>query len=357
MRAFFVSVAGFLLGGCSQSESSKPIELGHVYRSDSDDAEYKALKLAVEELNRDPGALPLGRRLQIRHAPGGKMPDEWGAQSTRLIALNKIKGLIGGDHSDFAERVGLAVQGEDVLAMSTSGCACPSQNLFPVGLAPTERGRVLALIAKADSRSEMAGVLIIRDDTAKAANLAADRFAADCRSFARVTDVKLADANKSSAGVVFFACSARSAIEHRNSHTHALCLFGDEDAELVTLVASGIAADGFHVAMAHDPSFKEDRLGVFANRFQLAYGSPPTAESALAYDAISIWVEAARRANKLDSAALRGELRNRAKPFDVLTGTLTFADDQTARRPVFVGRIAGGKIERLLVREAAGNER
>jgi ABC-type branched-subunit amino acid transport system substrate-binding protein len=75
----------------------------------------------------------------------------------------------------------------------------------------------------------------------------------------------------------------------------------------------------------------------------------------MAYDAFTVWAEAARRANSLDVAAMRAVLRNRAKPFDVLTGTLTFADDQSARRPVFVGRITRGKIERLSAHEPAAN--
>jgi ABC-type branched-subunit amino acid transport system substrate-binding protein len=353
MRFALLLLATVLFAGCSNSDAGKPIELGHVHPSNSDDAEYKALKLAVEELNRDPGALPLGRRLQIRHAPGGVTPDEFGSQATRLIALNKVHGLIAADRSAFAERVGLAVQGENLVAISPAGWPGASQNLFAVGLAPVERGRVLALVAKDDPKSQSAGVLILRDPTAKAANIAADRFAADCRAFVRLTEMEITDPNKPTAGAVFFACSARVAVQHRDPYRNALCLFGDEDAELTALIESGSSADGFHVATAHDPSLKEDRLGVFANRFQLANGSPPSAASMMAYDAISVWVEAARRAKSLDVGTMRTELRNRAKPFDVLTGTLTFADDQSARRPVFVGRITNGMIERKSVHEPA----
>jgi hypothetical protein len=37
-------------------------------------------------------------------------------------------------------------------------------------------------------------------------------------------------------------------------------------------------------------------------------------------------------------------LLKRDSPFEVLTGGLMFAGDHTARRPIFVGRTAGGKL-------------
>ena len=36
-----------LLVGCDRSDSSKPVEIGHIYASDQSDDEYKALKLQV----------------------------------------------------------------------------------------------------------------------------------------------------------------------------------------------------------------------------------------------------------------------------------------------------------------------
>src|SRR3954451_1622360 len=106
-----------LLVGCSRSDANKPIELGHLHATNHDDAEVRALDLAVEDLDRDPAPLPLGRQVRVVHAPGGTKPEEWGAQATRLVALNKVKGLVGGERSEQAERIGAAVQGEGVVAV------------------------------------------------------------------------------------------------------------------------------------------------------------------------------------------------------------------------------------------------
>jgi ABC-type branched-subunit amino acid transport system substrate-binding protein len=351
---------GILATGCNRSDD-KPIDIGHVHPVNQEDAEYKALQLAVEELNKDPSKLPKGRKLVLRHAPGGDSPDEWGAQATRLIALNKVQGLIGGDRWTAAEKIGTAVQGESVIAVSPAGWpgTPPSQNLFTVGLAPEERGRVLALVAKTADKGKSAGVLILRDPAAKAANVAADRFAADCRAFGPVSDLDLSAARKPAAGVIFFACSARQAVQARDAFKDALLFFGDEEAELAAILAEGPPADGFHVATAYDPANQLERHTTFARRYHEAYKQPPTAGAVLAHDALTVWVEAVRRwaegarhPDKFDAAEIRTQFLKRERPFDVLTGTLTFADDHTARRPVFVGRIVGGKLSDINSYEA-----
>src|SRR5437763_15442938 len=103
MRSTLLLIA-LLLAGCTRSDNSKPIELGHVHPADSDDAEFRALDLAVEELNQDAANLPTGRPVRVLHAPGGSKPEEWGGQAIRLVALNKVKGLIGGNRADAAAR-------------------------------------------------------------------------------------------------------------------------------------------------------------------------------------------------------------------------------------------------------------
>jgi hypothetical protein len=58
----------------------------------------------------------------------------------------------------------------------------------------------------------------------------------------------------------------------------------------------------------------------------------------------------------LEVGALREQLVKREKPFDALTGPLLFAGDQTARRPIFVGAITGGKLADLRSFEATANK-
>jgi len=340
MTALFVFVTSVPLGflGCKNSDSDKPIEIGHIHSTSQSDHELHAVELAVEELNGNSAKLPLGRRIQVRHAAGGPKPDEWGAQATRLISLNHVAGLISGGRPDDAEKIGTAVSGDGVIALSTSGWAITSsQNLFTVGLTPAERGRALALCVKEKNAKS---VLVIRDSAAISAKLAADRFLAQfATSSIRVAEVDVSAADKPVAEAMFFACSAKAALGHRAKDT--LQIFGDDPAELI---ASGSAADGFIVATAYHAGIANERHATFVQNSQKAHGRSPTAHAALTYDSLTIWLEAARRANSLEAAAIRNELLKRETPFEVLTGTLSFADDHTARRPIYVGRVADGRL-------------
>ena len=344
---FLLLLAALAILGCDRSNADKPIELGHVSPPAADAGdEEQAIRLAIDELNADPARRPHGRKLHVRHAPGGDKPEEWGAQATRLIALNKSAGLIGGPRAAFAERIGIAVQGEDVIAISTAGWAgpAPARNLFTVGLHSAERGRALAAKAR---EANSTSVLVIRDPAARAAGVAADRFVAECRSFTppvAVRLVELAADKKPPADVVFFACPAKTAVQHRDQFKDALLLFGDEDAELPALLAEGDRADGFLVATAVDPSGQSGRLAEFAARFREQAKRPPTVAAVLAHDALTVWVEAARRADKLEADAIREQLLKRDQPFDTLAGPLTFAADHAAVRTAFVGRLSGGEV-------------
>lgn len=340
--------------GCDRSDSGKPVEIGHIVSSDQADEE-KALKLAVDELNQDTGALPQGRRLHLRHAPGGSTADEFGFQATRLVSLNRVSGLVGGNRWTEAEKLGVAIQPEKVIAVTSSGWAgaSPSQNLFCVGLAPAERGRVLALVAK-DAKAKR--IVVVRDTHAKAAGVAADRFSADCRAMAAtITEFDVGAVRPVDADLIYFACSAAQAVRLRIAGTNApIVLFGDEDAELPALLSSGSGSEGFQVATAGHATAPSERLAAFVAKYQQTYQKPPSPSALLAHDALSIWVEAAKRSGGYEADGMRNEFLKREKPFDSLTGPLTFADDHTARRPIFVGQIKNGQLAEIRTFDALG---
>lgn len=327
-----------VLGGCKESDADKPIVIGHIYSPEHADDEVSAVILAVDELNADPTRLPLGRRIQIRHAPGGTKPEQWGAQAKRLISINNISGLIAGCSAEDAEKIALATQGDGTVALTTAGwTTSTSSNSFTVGLSPSERGRALAEFAK---EKKPASVLVIREPARMSAMHAADRFLSEMRSAGiKVAEVDASTTDKPAADAVFFACSASVAIKH--SPKNALRLFGD-DPDL--LLATGTAADGIHVAASWHPDMANPRWTAFVERFRRSTGRTPTGDGILAHDALSIWVEAAKRANSLDAASIRSELLKHDKPFESLTGPLTFADDRSARRQIFVGRIGEGQL-------------
>ncbi len=244
-----------LLVGCKDSAAGTPIEIGHIYDVTQNDNEFRATEMAKDDLNADPARLPQGRRIQIRHAPGGSKPEAWEGQAARLIAFNQVSALICGGLSEDAEKVGAAIQGKGLVAVSTAGwSAIPSQGLFTIGLAPSERGRALARYAK-DKKPKT--ILVVRDPLAKAANRAADRFLAELSSDGiRVSETDAANDNKPMADAVFFACSARVALKYRPKNS--LRLFGGDPAELLL---AGSDADGLVVAVPYCAGAQSEALG------------------------------------------------------------------------------------------------
>jgi branched-chain amino acid transport system substrate-binding protein len=93
-----------------------------------------------------------------------------------------------------------------------------------------------------------------------------------------------------------------------------------------------MAAQSFH---ADDET---DASKAFVQQYRDKYGKLPTNLAALAYDALSIWVESARRANSTQADKIREQLTKKDAVFDSLTGSVSFGPDQTARRPIFVVR-------------------
>lgn len=342
-RLLFLSV---LLAGCDRSAATAPVELGHVSTGED---EWRGIEAADEGVNADPGRLPHGRKLHVRSAPAGPTPDSAAAQGTRLLALNKVRGLIGPGRAALAERVGTAAQAEGGVVIGTSGwTGSPTiPNLFGVGIAPAERGRVLALVVKKLLAERGGKVVIVRDPAAVSANAAADRFARECRAFATVTELR-PSAKAPEADVVFFATPTAVALEQRAAFPAREMLFGDEESELPALLTGG---DGFVVAMPYDLTVTAGPAAAFAKHYREKFGQEPTTAAALAYDAVAVWAEAARRADGYEAPAVRAELIKRDIPFDSLAGPLVFADDHTARRTVHVARIRSGALKAESVHE------
>src|SRR5690348_5164517 len=98
MKRISVRLAALLvtLAGCQRPNDTEPLVFGHpVPQTGPDQAagllELEAVSLAVKEAN-DTG----GRHVVVLHADTGDRPDAFLAQATRLLAFNRVSGLIGG---------------------------------------------------------------------------------------------------------------------------------------------------------------------------------------------------------------------------------------------------------------------
>src|SRR5262245_39090059 len=103
---FNLLLVGFA-AGCGRSD---PLVLGHIDPKNDDDAEYRALDLAVQQTNADPAKQPFERRVKIVHGMAGKKPEEIEGQAVRLAAVDRVFALLGGHRSSIAEIIGKAAQ-------------------------------------------------------------------------------------------------------------------------------------------------------------------------------------------------------------------------------------------------------
>ncbi len=312
--------------GCNRSPSSAIVEVGHVPGANSEESQ-RGIDLAIEEWNADPARAFAGRRLVVRHAAPGSKPDQWAAQASRLVALNRVKGLMG------------PAGAEGVVTISIAGAPISTDpNLFAIGVAPDERGRVLALWANQQLSGRPGPIVVVRD---AGENAVADRFARDCRSFANVTETRTF-AKDLEAAIVLLATSAERALELMPTLGGRTVLFGGEVTELL---ADARRAENLIVVAPCDLADQSNAFQSFARRYRDRFGESPNISAVMSHDALLVWAEAARRAGEFELPAVRAALLERDATFEGVAGPIWFAPDRTARRKLRVSRVRAGKLE------------
>src|SRR5262245_38585746 len=371
MRSILLSsVCLIALAGCG---SPDPIVFGHLDPKGTHDSEYRALKLAVDATNEDPAKRPFERRVHVIHADAGQTPEQLKGQAVRLAAVNRVFALIGGDTAREAELIGQAAQG-DVLAITMSGWpgSPVNPNLFPVGLAPAEIGRCLA--QHATERFKDKSITVLVDDTSPVHKSIADAFVNKYEKATRVTAIsrrssgtkeantaaenELAErVRKAKPDVLFFAMSGIDALSWSRSlgimkggvfePLTTNVLFAGEEADLPRLQEQPEITGGWIAAAAIAPDEDAEPYKLFKERYRKQYERDPDTAAVLVHDAYQVLVQACKRASDATGPKVREEFKKKDASFDVLSGKLTFAPDQSARRPVYVVQLGKDGLKRL----------
>jgi branched-chain amino acid transport system substrate-binding protein len=331
--------------GCSHSAPTGPIVVGHLLPGQNDD-EFHAVSMAVEAINADPAALLLGRKLKVIHADAGSTPDEAQGQTARLLTVDKVDAVIGTNRWAQAEKMALAAQSPLVIALSLNGYAgAPaSAPLFPVGIAPAEQGRALCRYIKESLKGTKA--VVLKEADAVIPGLIAKAFVQHFGSGAVEMSLKAAEApdtlkDLGKPDAIVLCGSAKAVVNWRSKLPDAPLLFGGEEADTPLLQVESKAARPFFAVVSFLPADETPAAKEFVRKFQDQFGKPPTVSAALAHDAVVVWTEAVRRANSLETDKIRQQLTKKDASFGVLTGQLSYAADQSPRRPLFIVRYAG----------------
>jgi branched-chain amino acid transport system substrate-binding protein len=113
------------------------------------------------------------------------------------------------------------------------------------------------------------------------------------------------------------------------------------DPQSLPALAEGMDA---YVTNQWRPDIPTDAARSFGARYRRAYGADPRATAAMTYDAVTVLLDAIRRAGTLDGDTLRQAIAA-TKDRAGVTGSISYDGSNDPRRAVAVSRVRGGALE------------
>jgi branched-chain amino acid transport system substrate-binding protein len=367
------------LVGCGGPAEPVPIWVGHLAplsgpHKNRGESARRGILLAVDEANRDTETRIAGRPIYVRHANTHGDPDAFGAEATRLVAVNRVVALLGGmqaaDIKEFRRlnRPGLCL-------ISPVGRPPESQGggkVFFTGLSPSQKAGALARFA-ADRGFNHVALLVDDDDPFGEHRAAAEAFREQFpaawqkkhrKGQAQVTGPKrygrenplenrakalgreMATAGKPSrskpqAILLAGKPEALPILRATAGLAHMPVLFAGEEAALPDFLEEPKTNQDIYFATAFAPDAGTERVREFVKRYGKRFGERPDGDAALAYDDARILFAALRQV-----AATGGNLEQAlaaTKDFAGLTGPLSIDKNGQAQRPRFIVGIQAGK--------------
>src|SRR5215813_12006974 len=340
-----------VLAGCSQRSEEEPFLVGHVAPFSGRDrliGEHarRGMRLALEVANETRIA---GRRVAIQHADSRGDPDRARAEAVRLITVNKMLAILGGE-ADSVERLAAAVQSYSVPLLTPAVPRGPAgqEGVFSLDVTPDFRGEVLARFADKELKVDRAAVLV--DDARPVCAAVASAFVKQWRGSEKKTvrtlshDPKL-DKHKLATllrdvQVLVFAGTAkdfgqvRAALEAEKLTPKLL--FAGEAEEWVRLVSDVDVSRGVYAASLYAAPGLTKEGKQFVADYRKRYEEAPDLHAFAGYELANVIVEALRETRGVGGTKLREELA-KDREFRGLTGTLQFKDGH-AVRPLYVLR-------------------
>jgi branched-chain amino acid transport system substrate-binding protein len=350
--------------GCKPRAEAEPIWIGHVApltgpNSRSGEQSRQAIRLAVEEANKDENGIA-GRRIAVLHVDSHDDPNALQSEAVRLITINRVAALLGGEDLVQVERFGRAAQPYDVPVVTPAALPADrlAQNVFSVNASLSFQGTVLARFAATELKVER--ILLFSEDWRAVDTALAEAFH---KEFSRLTgrDVQ-ADHAKGPLDIARIASEAKNlkpqailyvgatanlakarAVLQGAGITVPLLFAGDR---LPAVEAASKTSGGIYLATPYVVDANTAEMGSFVKKFQDEFHEMPSIDAFLAYDSVRVLLQAMRKAESTITAkaVLAGLNLLMKDGFDSLGGHIFFHKDHSARRPLFVVRLENGKM-------------
>jgi ABC-type branched-subunit amino acid transport system substrate-binding protein len=357
-----------LAAGCSNSGAVEPIWLGHLAPLHGPgqargEAEITAMQVTLEEA-REEGWSIGGRPVAVRHVDAANGAAR--AEAVRLLAVNRVAGLILGPGVPDVEEVAAVARGTAAgVVVLDEVATVPSGPVKLLGPDPGQRGRALARFAQKHLGKKRAALLL--DSRSRLSAALALAFTAAWQPAGQVRewrldsgDVKgpLGDVAGYKPEVILAALPAARLPEVAGLLPPGPVLYGGPDEEEAALLAQaqGLgAANEVYSAAVWSPSV---RVAVesegWRRRCEGSLHQPPGRDAVLARDGLRLLMAALEKEKTQKSlqSHLRQEL-SAIEEFASVTGKVTWAEGRPVR-VLFLVRLAPGKPQ--VVQTVAGDE-
>jgi len=346
-----VWAAGLLafLAGCGPP-AAEPVRIGQVApltgpERTAGEHGRQGVQLAVAEAKAE-GKTVAGRPLEVLHADSRGDPDAVGAETVRLLTINRVVALLAGPGTGVAGRLLRADESYGAPVVVAGELSDPSawSAALSLGARPEERGRALARYAARDLKAVRAVVLTEAGNPVAAA--LATAFVREWPHGGAADLPALAGrAAKARPDLVVFAGvpAAFRAFRGEMASTglHVPLAYGGEDAGPAAVSGGLEAGPDLYLATVWATEKLTARGQEFARRYEAEFHEAPDLYAAQAYDGACLLLGVLQRAQTLAGTPLRNELA-RTESFETVTGPLSWKD-RRPRRPFFLVGVKGGQ--------------
>jgi branched-chain amino acid transport system substrate-binding protein len=344
----------FAVAGCAGRREAEPILIGHIApfsgpNKPIGEQAKNAIALAAEEINKEENLIA-GRRLLVLHPThAGDDLDTLGPLAVRLIAVQKVAAVLGGETTTEVDRLSKAARPYGVPLITPAQLAADGvPDVYSLNMSLSRQGTILAKFAAEELHAVRA--MVLTDSRLPALATVSEAFS---KEFTKRTGTKVAEeriyksaeesgelaraaAKFGGEAIVYLGASselARFCRDLREDGVKTPILVGPVAAPLS---ASGDAQTGLFSVTPYDAEVPTSENRDFVGRYRERFQENPDMHAGLAFDGIRILADALRRAGTPIGLKVGAALADPAFQFQGLTGKFTFDRARLAQRPAFV---------------------